>query len=218
MSLESYIWNRPCVWAITFSKKLRSRDFRKVPANEVYAKGENTSTSEKKNIYIKERFQKNAWGHHNSYSPMKTVGLRFMWMAQVLDWWTIRQVCVTFIVLFKDIDLAALRLICSPSTSTVWNWKRRGEVRIDSLEETPWTKCVWGTRKEKECLRMTQAGRLAPMHVNCRRCFPTLRITRGVGRTFLSTSSGPSSKRNLPSWELWAPALHWEGTQKVLGA
>ena len=62
---------------------------------------------------------------------MKTVGDKSLIDGQF------GHVCLTFIVLFKEIDLAALRLICSLSTSTVWNWKRRGEVRIDSLEETP---------------------------------------------------------------------------------
>ena len=46
--------------------------------------------------------------------------------------------CVTFIMLFKEIDLATLRLIviCSLSTSTVELEEKRG-IRIDSLEETP---------------------------------------------------------------------------------
>ena len=112
-------------------------------------------------------------------------------------------------MLFKDIDLAALRLICSLSTSTVWNWKRRGEVRIDSLEETPKKMCL--RNKEREGMSEDDAGGPFGSHA--------CELSALLSYVEDHTGSG----KNFPQYELWSefqaesPIMGTLGTCSPLG-
>ena len=116
---------------------------------------------------------------------------------------------MTFIVLFKDIDLAALRLICSLSTSTVWNWKRRGEVRIDSLEETPNKMCL----RNKEREGMSEDDAAGP--------FGSHACELSALLSYVEDHTG--SGKNFPQYELWSefqaesPIMGTLGTCSPLG-
>ena len=116
---------------------------------------------------------------------------------------------MTFIVLFKEIDLAALRLICSLNTSTVWNWKRRGEVRIDSLEVTPHKMCL--RNKEREGMSEDDAGGPFGSHA--------CELSALLSYVEDHTGSG----KNFPQDELWcefqpeSPIMGTLGTCSPLG-
>ena len=116
---------------------------------------------------------------------------------------------MTFIVLFKEIDLAPLRLIRSLSTSTVWNWKRRGEVRNNSLEETPNKMCL--RNKEREGMSEDDAGGPFGSHA--------CELSALLSYVEDHTGSG----KNFPQYELWcefqpeSPIMGTLGTCSPLG-